>query len=81
MQKRLRKYSVNSLAIGRGNLLGTHKPPMNPRIETDLYCMKCDTYNFSKAILFYCNLVVGVEVVKASLDLTGKYPNSNKGRI
>ena len=23
----------------------------------------------------------GVEVVKASLDLTGKYPNTNKGRI
>ena len=27
------------------------------------------------------NDVIRVEVVKASLDLTGKYPNTNKGRI
>ena len=25
--------------------------------------------------------ISGVEVVKASLDLTGKYPNTKKGRI
>ena len=25
--------------------------------------------------------ISGVEVVKASLDLTGKYPNTNKGKI
>ena len=24
---------------------------------------------------------IWIEVVKASLDLTGKYPNTNKGRI
>ena len=27
------------------------------------------------------SIIVGVELVKASLDLTGKYPNTNKGII
>ena len=36
------------------------------------------TINFiPMGAITYC----GVEVVKASLDLTGKYPNTNKGRI